>query len=134
MRVNHKSLFSSIQYASPLDGAWTKKQLLSLHVISHLETRLSLGCCVQQAMLKILRQHHNNHKSRIFHRKLHDDMLSTFFTSAVQQNFIVKHGTHSIVTWQFVLIWFTRTMVKIDVGIAKGEKKSTLILVYLISL
>ena len=57
-----------------------------------------------------------------------------FSTSAVQQNFIVKHGRHSIVTWQFVRIWFTRTMVKIDVGIAKGEKKSTLTLEYLITL
>ena len=90
-RVNRKSLFSSIQYASPLDGAWTKKQLLSLHVISHLETRLSLGCCVQQAMLKILRQHHNNHKSRIFHhRKLHDDMLSTFFYICSTTEFYCK--------------------------------------------
>lgn len=77
-RVNHKSLFSSIQYASSLDGAWTKKQLLSLHMISHLETRLSLGC-VQQAMLKILWHHNNNHKSRIFHRKSYSMMLLSFY-------------------------------------------------------
>ena len=49
-----------------------EEPLLSLHGISHLETRLSLGCrAAANAQKNLMTYHNNNHyKSRIFHRNI----------------------------------------------------------------
>ena len=49
-----------------------EEPLLSLHGISHLETRLSLGCkAAANAQKNLMTYHNNNHyKSRIFHRNM----------------------------------------------------------------
>ena len=49
-----------------------EEPLLSLHGISHLETRLSLGCReAANAQKNLMTYHNNNHyKSRIFHRNM----------------------------------------------------------------